>query len=180
MSLFQHGGFTLHSGGRSAFRIDCDALTDEDWQALAHMIADRVGAFSAVVGVPRGGLKLAEALRPLVRDRGVVLVVDDVLTTDASMEAAGAEAAELYPCRTIVGAVVFARTTPPSWVMPLFTLWPVSADEHALAALEAITRLMSAWRDRMSALDRVGGKGSIAEAVIETATHAIRKARGEE
>lgn len=56
MSLFKLGDFELHSGQRSNWKIDCDALTPADWRALAKMIVDRLAPFGAVEGVPRGGL----------------------------------------------------------------------------------------------------------------------------
>jgi len=35
MNLFQFGDFSLHSGSKSKWKIECDALTDEDVEALA-------------------------------------------------------------------------------------------------------------------------------------------------
>lgn len=67
-SLFRSGAFTLHAGNSSDFKIDCDALTDDDWVALAMMIARVVGPFSAVEGVPTGGVSLARALGCHVSD----------------------------------------------------------------------------------------------------------------
>ena len=112
MSLFLFGSFALHSGGRTDFKIDCDALTDGDWYALAARIARRVSAFGSVEGVPRGGLKLAEMLKGYCT-AGPVLIVDDVLTTGASMEQQRAG-------RDAMGVVVFARGPVPSWIEPLF------------------------------------------------------------
>ncbi len=85
MNLFESGEFTLSSGAASAFRIECDALTQEDVETLALMISQMVGPFSDVIGVPRGGLRLAEALKPAAVLVGPVLIVDDVLTTGASI-----------------------------------------------------------------------------------------------
>jgi orotate phosphoribosyltransferase len=123
MSLFQRGDFTLHSGQKSGWKIDCDALTDGDWEALAAMLAERLPPFGVVTGVYRGGLKLAEALRQY-RNPSVprALVVDDVLTTGASMEGAAPAVAARYPGYEVAGAVVFARGPCPDWVVPLFRM----------------------------------------------------------
>lgn len=113
-SLFKSGTFHLHSGELSEWKIDCDALTDDDLDTLAQMIGRRVGKFSVAEGVPNGGLRLAAALnRRFAKNDAPVLIVDDVLTTGASMEAqrAGREAN---------GAVIFARGPVPSWITPLF------------------------------------------------------------
>ena len=58
------GDFTLNSGAKSKWKIECDAFTDADWQGLAQLIAESTAPFHEVVGVPRGGLKLAAALLP--------------------------------------------------------------------------------------------------------------------
>lgn len=115
VSLFNVGTFQLHSGEYSDWKVDCDVLKDRDWFALAFIVAKRVGPFSAVEGVARGGLKLAMALRGLglCATDGPLLIVDDVLTTGASIEAQRAG-------RDAIGAVVFARGACPSWVTPLF------------------------------------------------------------
>ena len=84
MGLFRLGNFTLHSGDKSNWKIDCDALTDDDWLTLAFIIKSRV-AYGAVIGVPDGGTKLAYHLKRY-ETKGPVLIVDDVLTTGASME----------------------------------------------------------------------------------------------
>ncbi len=55
-NLFIRQNFILHSGKPSDFKIECDALTDDDWECLAYLIAKRV-SFSSVVGVPNGGSK---------------------------------------------------------------------------------------------------------------------------
>lgn len=120
-ALFQLGDFTLHGGERAGWKIDCDALTPIDWQALAQMLADLLPPFGTVEGVPRGGCKLAAALREHASvDSGPLLIVDDVLTTGASLEAQRAG-------RHALGAVIFARGVCPAWVTPLFQMSASSA-----------------------------------------------------
>lgn len=116
MSLLELATVTLHSGRRSAFKIECDALTDADWKAAAGMVCRLVPPFSAVEGVPRGGLPLAEALSVITsRDANRLLIVDDVWTTGISMEAHRRG-------RDALGVVLFARGPVADWVTPLFTL----------------------------------------------------------
>lgn len=122
-SLFQRGDFTLASGQRSCFKIECDALTDEDWSTLALMLAERLPEFHEVVGVPRGGLPLADALREhrtLDKD-GPLLVVDDVWTTGGSMRRF---TENYHPDLEWIAAVAFARNPVPGWVT---ALWSVAA-----------------------------------------------------
>lgn len=95
------------------FKIDCDALHDNDISALAAIIARRY-RFGAVEGIPRGGLRLSAALRPYVT-QGPTLIVDDVLTAGNSMEAA-------RKATTDRGVVIFARGPCPDWVTPIFEL----------------------------------------------------------
>ena len=115
--LFQRGDFMLHSGARSDFKIDCDALTDTDLDTLACLIAERVEPFVRVRGIPTGGLKLARALACFaVHQSQRLLIVDDVLTTGGSMEIAK------FDVPSAIGAVIFARGPCPDWIMPLFQM----------------------------------------------------------
>jgi hypothetical protein len=114
LSLFRMGAFTSHSGIRLQWKIDCDALTDADLHALAFVLSQRL-AFSSVVGIPRGGLRLAAALEPFVTT-GPTLIVDDVLTTGRSMD----EMRKQHPGS--IGAVIFARGRCPHWIFPIFSL----------------------------------------------------------
>ena len=82
MSLFQLGDFKLASGEKSNFKIECDVLSDDDWEALAAMAAELLPTFLDVVGVPRGGLKFAAALRHYAKAGDhPVLIADDVWTS---------------------------------------------------------------------------------------------------
>ncbi len=135
MSLFMLGDFVLSSGTRSNFKIDCDALTDEDIEALAAMIRQMVGPFGSVEGVPKGGLRLAAAMEPYVFVTPTFvpsphLIVDDVLTAGGSMnrlrDVRGGSCTATGA--TIKGAVIFARGDCPVWVDALFQMpqcfWP--------------------------------------------------------
>lgn len=113
-NLFQRKTFTTHSGKVAHYKIECDALTDEDIETLAWLISKR-GDIKEVHGIPRGGDRLAAALRKYCTPSGVTLIVDDVLTTGKSMEVARAKIGQYA-----VGVVIFARASCPSWIQPLF------------------------------------------------------------
>ena len=115
MHLFNEGVFALHSGELSSWKIDCDSLTDEDWSTLARMAINVLPDFGKVVGVPKGGLSFANALKKYTTEGSPVLIADDVLTTGGSME-------EIRKGdKDVLGIVVFARKKPPDWVKALFT-----------------------------------------------------------
>lgn len=118
--LFVHAPIVLHSGGRSNFKIECDALTPADWEGLAAIAQERIigsVAFGEIVGVPRGGLPFAAALQKyVVPGSEWWLVVDDVLTTGRSM-------VEAMTGPKDVGLVAFARgPIPNKSIAALFTL----------------------------------------------------------
>src|SRR5262245_57037624 len=124
MGLFVLGDFVMHSGGIGKYKVDCDHLTDGDLACLAYMLAERLPPFTSVSGIPRGGLRLAQAMKKYVSDRlaDTHLLVDDVLTTGKSMEE---ERAKFQG--DVIGAVVFARASEvPPWITPLFRLTPAS------------------------------------------------------
>lgn len=127
MDLFQEGTFHLHSGAFSRWKIECDALSEGEWDTLGLMLSEILPPFSEVVGVPRGGIKLAQAMQEFRTPGGFLLIVDDVLTTGNSMreERAFRETRHgLYP-QDIQGAVIFARGACPIWVTPLFQMYPL-------------------------------------------------------
>ena len=112
--LFQRGMFTLAFGGPSSWKIDCDSLTREDWDTIAHIAATNIPNFKSVEGVPRGGLLFAEAMEQFCWAWGEpLLIVDDVLTTGQSME-------NFRRNRDAMGIVLFARGPCPAWIRPVF------------------------------------------------------------
>lgn len=110
ISLFNIGEFTLASGAKTNFKIDCDALSDKSIAALAKRFSEILPTFGSVEGVPTGGLRLAEAMKRFVFEGATLpLIVDDVLTTGGSME-------KLRAGRDAIGAVIFSRGTVPTWI----------------------------------------------------------------
>jgi len=132
--LFEHGSFTLHSGSATDWRLNCEVLDNASLYAIAAYAAQAVGPFGSVEGVPKGGLKLAEALAPFVTE-GRPLIVDDVLTTGASMEQQRAG-------RDAVGFVIFARGRCPDWVTPMWGLNRVQVEDVLVEALYALVNAL--------------------------------------
>jgi len=118
MGLFQQGRFKLHSGKMSWFKIDCAFLAPEDWASIAKLISEYFD-FKEVIGIPTGGLKLAEALSFYKKNKPELptLLVDDVLTTGNSMEKFRQKIEG-----QVIGVVLFARGECPSWIMPVFDM----------------------------------------------------------
>jgi len=126
MSLFQVGNFTLHSGSKSNWKIDCDALTDDDYEALAWIVAKEWGLrYNGVKAIERGGHVFAEKLRQYqqswINGVNTLLIVDDVLTTGRSMEEVFEIWADAKNIR-LNGVVIFARGKCPEWVKPIFQM----------------------------------------------------------
>lgn len=118
MSLFKPGRFISHAGNELNWKIECDALTEEDWDCLATMICERC-QFKEVYGIPRGGVPLQKALEKHCTNRSNTrLIVDDVYTTGKSMREV------MQP--NDIGFVVFARNRiviePTFYVRALFTM----------------------------------------------------------
>lgn len=123
MNLFQADvWFKLHSGKLSQFKIECDSLTEADWDSLALVIARQI-QYSEVVGVPTGGLKLEKALRQYRSGSShPTLIVDDVLTTGKSMVELRDKILKNTMTKKVIGVVVFSRGKCPKWVTPIFQM----------------------------------------------------------
>ena len=111
MDLFQKKTFTSHSGLELNWKIECDAISDAEWDCFATMIMDyQKQPFSKVEGIPRGGLKLAERLQPYATGdrRHQVMIVDDVYTTGGSFKE-------------------YVSTNYPNWLMSMGIKWVLFA-----------------------------------------------------
>ncbi len=117
LNLFEKKTFTMHSGDIGHWKIECDALTDKEIDVLAYIIAGKL-LFKRVIGVPTGGIRIAEAMEKYKSDEGWCLIVDDVLTTGNSMKEAKSQCVDEY----ILGVVLFARSKCPDWIVPVFNM----------------------------------------------------------
>lgn len=115
MAIFRSDHFVSHSGIELTWKVECEALDGEDWGCLATLASRILPPFGEVEGIPRGGLRFAEALKRYVRSGGRLLIVDDVCTTGRSFE-------DARRGRDAVGVVAFARSSDyPRWVVPIWT-----------------------------------------------------------
>lgn len=118
-SLFQLGACVLPNGRTTHFKIECDILTQNDWESLARLAVEVLPPFGQVEGVPRGGVMFADALAKYISDGSTTLLIaDDVWVSGTSMERwrAGRE--------NTIGIVAFTRAmiAPPPWVKTLFSM----------------------------------------------------------
>lgn len=126
LNLFNH---TSHSG-ESDFKIDCDALTYDDLDALAMFVADNIWEgeiIRDVISVPRSGDRFTEVLKNRLNidkdnESGTILIVDDVYTTGKSMNEVYKETKKKYKDNDIHGLVIFARNDPSWWVESIFKM----------------------------------------------------------
>ena len=87
MALFQDGDFISHAGLPLGWKLECDALSAEDWRCLAKMIREREHRpWYKAVGIPRGGVQLGEYLNEYSsgNKQDPILIADDVYTTGTS------------------------------------------------------------------------------------------------
>lgn len=117
-NLFVRQEIILHSGDKSDFKIECDALSNDDWQCLAYLISKMV-RFRYVWAIPTGANKLGIFLLKYLEDDENLptLIVDDVFTTGRSMEEARSQMKG-----DVIGVVVFSRGKCPNWITPIFQM----------------------------------------------------------
>lgn len=134
MTLFVKKDFIMHSGEKGDFKIECDALTDDDLETMAYLISKRF-TFKKAHGIPRGGLRIAKKLKQYADPTDSrILVVDDVMTTGTSMQNELIKVREENPAAIINGVVLFNRSDKHkllgnisplylSSILSLFTIW---------------------------------------------------------
>ena len=115
MSLFQKGWFKSNSGKKLPWKIECDYLSDEDWQWAAYIIGTNFH-FNRVEGIPKGGSKLSNILQVYTKSGGGLLIVDDVFTTGVSMER------QRNGREDVIGVVLFARNLTPDWIRAIWNI----------------------------------------------------------
>ena len=124
MDLFQSVNFKSHSGLNLTWKIEMDALSEQDWFTIKKMIMEITPPFREAVGIPRGGVKLGDLLNEHAtgKEGDPICIVDDVLTTGGSMEYFLTQYKRNRRPFTAIGWVVFARTQCPPWVKALFQM----------------------------------------------------------
>lgn len=110
-ALFQQRSFISAAGLSLSWKIECEALSETDWRTIAAVAVGSLPKFKKAIGVPRGGLKLAEAFGAFAtHEADLVLVVDDVWTTGRSLTHFAAD----HGGPDWFGFVAFARGPLPS------------------------------------------------------------------
>ena len=124
MDLFQSVNFKSHSGLNLTWKIEMDALSEQDWFTIKKMIMEITPPFREAVGIPRGGVKLGDLLNEHAtgKEGDPICIFDDVLTTGGSMEYFLTQYQRNRRPFTAIGWVVFARTQCPPWVKALFQM----------------------------------------------------------
>ena len=126
--LFEVGDFVSHAGKELPWKIECDAIRPEWWDALARMVMDyQERPFYKAVGIPRGGVPFAQAMNKYASGdpNDQIMICDDVFTTGTSFKEF---IKENYPDWTMGQGyrwVVFARQPcyeHPHHVRALFTM----------------------------------------------------------
>ena len=62
MNLFIREDFISHAGLPLTWKVECDALSEGDYEALAKIVSEKI-KFKNVVGIPRGGIPFENALK---------------------------------------------------------------------------------------------------------------------
>ncbi len=127
MNMFQKEDFVSHAGLNLTWKIECDAMTPEDWDTIAYIVSLSY-KFSNVRGIPRGGLPFQKALEKY-EDSSVlkILIVDDVLTSGESMsefkDSILKGSRTIWEDKDIQGVVLFSRfPCNLDWVKIIFQL----------------------------------------------------------
>jgi hypothetical protein len=127
-ALFQEGDFTLRSGKKSRYKIECDALGERDWAGIAAAIMEEklLPTFRQAIGVPRGGVPFAKAMNMHAKAGAhPILICEDIVTTGGSMERfrqtqiIGTQSTLMSD---YIGVVFIARGKCPDWVTPLLQM----------------------------------------------------------
>ena len=121
MNLFQDGDFISHAGLPLKWKIECDAIKEEEWETLAKIIREyEPRNWRFAIGIPRGGVSLGVALdKYSTKDpNDPVLIADDVYTTGKSFR----DYSNNFPNEEVLQWCVFARKPTENNVKALFTM----------------------------------------------------------
>lgn len=144
IDLFQKIDFKSHSGLDLSWKLEMDALTNNEWKCIAHMIMDYSKPFQAAIGIPRGGIKISQYLNEYATGISTdpYMLVDDVMTTGGSMEN---YKKEHLKNNHVMGWVVFARGSVPIWCDALFRM-PYREPDGQVMTLMGIKKDQWGWK----------------------------------
>ena len=76
MNLFIKEDFISHAGLPLTWKVECDALTEKDYEALAKIVSEKL-TFCDVKGIPRGGIPFEKALKKVLNSnqKTILLVI---------------------------------------------------------------------------------------------------------
>ena len=117
MNLLIREDFISHAGLPLTWKVECDTLSEDDYEALAKIVSEKI-KFKDVIGIPRGGIPFENALKQYASNdvNDPLLICDDVYTTGTSMREVYQEGA--------IGIVVFARNEiTDDWIK---AIWQIS------------------------------------------------------
>ena len=126
--LFTEGDFISHAGLPLSWKLECDAISSDEWKCIAKMIMDyQTQSFRIAIGIPRGGVVLGHWLNEYASGdaKDPVLVADDVYTTGTSFKE---YCEKYYPNEEVYKWCVFARRTPEYGVRALFTMPDIGSE----------------------------------------------------
>ena len=126
--LFTEGDFISHAGLPLSWKLECDAISPDEWKCIAKMIMDyQTQSFRIAIGIPRGGVVLGHWLNEYASGdaKDPVLVADDVYTTGTSFKE---YCEKYYPNEEVYKWCVFARRTPEYGVRALFTMPDIGSE----------------------------------------------------
>ena len=66
MNIFIREDFISHAGLPLTWKVECDALTNKDYEALAKIVSEKM-TFRDVKGIPRGGIPFEMHLNNIVQ-----------------------------------------------------------------------------------------------------------------
>ena len=121
IDLFQKINFISHAGLPLTWKIECDAISPDEWVALAHIIRQFESKnWQYAIGIPRGGVALGKALDKYSTGNieDPILIVDDVYTTGKSFE----DYSQNFSNTKLLKWCVFARKPTENDVKALFTM----------------------------------------------------------
>lgn len=122
MSLFNKGIYSLFSGRASAWKIDCSAFQDDDWECLTNLVLERHPNFCHVHGVTTYGVELASRLS-IYSTTGNILIVEDILNVEIMQNIRKwYRSRDEFHFKEVDGFVIFACMPCPKWVRALWQL----------------------------------------------------------